>query len=331
MVVMLHASQLWSDNVPSHPSTWLNGAAGVDLFFVISGFVMALTRDSSPWSFIKRRVIRVVPLYWIMTTLMLVKTAAAYMHPDWARGTKHIALTVPYIAASYLFIPFHNSVGQVLPILGVGWTLSYEMLFYACFAIALSLRINPIRLLTPTFAALSIVGLFFTSPAIVTLASPLLLEFVAGLWLGNMAKAEKQYSKWISVAAGVVGIVALLSIPYPPPNLRPFAWGTAAFLIVFSAIGLERNLTLPKWTQKLGDASYAIYLAHFPIFTVCHRILNKGAFNSTHGEAITVTTCLLLSIGGAVCVHKFVEIPITAVVKEWAAQEVRLQLVTSTR
>lgn len=277
---------------------------------------MAITRDSSPWAFLKRRVIRVVPLYWLMTTVILVKAAIVYLHPGLAHGPPHAELTLPYIASSYLFIPFQNSVGQVLPILVVGWTLSFEMFFYACIAMAIALRKNATRLLTPIFAAFVLIGMFVKSPAIMTLASPLLLEFIAGLWLGEIVKSGRRINKNAAIAAGIIGIVVRLSIPLPSPNLRPFTWGLAAFLVVFSAIVLERNLRLPEWTQKIGNSSYSLYLSHVPIFSVCYRILNHGAFNSPHGESITVTTCLLLSLTGASVVHRFIEIPLTAAVKK---------------
>lgn len=331
IVVIFHAAGLWSENVSRHPRFWQNGAAGVDLFFVISGFVLALTHDRSPWAFIKRRVIRVVPLYWLMTTVMLVKAATVYIHPDLAHGAGHADLAMPYIAASYLFIPYRNSIGQTVPLLPVGWTLSFEMLFYAFFAIAIALRVNAIRLLAPIFAVFALVGMFVTSSAVMTLASPILLEFIAGLWLGNFAKSGRRINKNAAIASGIIGLVVILAIPMPSPNLRPFTWGLSAFLIVFSAIGLEQESRLPEWTQKLGDASYSLYLSHVPIFSVCYQILNRGAFTSPYSESITVTTCLLLSLTGAAFVHRLIEIPITVAVKGWITPEVRLQLVTSSR
>ncbi len=264
----------------------------------------------------KRRAIRIVPLYWLATTGMLIKAGIMAMHPELAHGAGHSALSVPYIAASYLFIPYRDTLGQVLPLLSVGWTLSFEMLFYACFAAAIWLRMSAIRLLAPLFALFIIGGLAFTSSAIMTLASPLLFEFIAGLWLGNLAKSGKCINRTFAVAAGAVGLVILLTVPLPSPAARAFTWGAGAFLVVLSAIGLERGLRLPAWLQKLGESSYSLYLVHIPIFSICYRLL-RGAFNTPHGAYLIVATCLVLSLGGAVLVHRFVEIPLTTAARGW--------------
>jgi peptidoglycan/LPS O-acetylase OafA/YrhL len=315
IVVLYHALHFWSDS-SGHPAYWSNGAAGVDLFFVISGFVMAITQEKSSWAFMKRRIIRVVPLYWILTTVMVAKAATIYLHPGLAHGAPHAELTIPFIVSSYLFIPYQSSIGT-LPILQVGWTLSFEMLFYAFFAIAISLRVNALRLVGPVFAGLAILALFVHSPAVTTLANPILLEFIAGLWLGKLASSGKGIGKVPAIASGVLGLCGLFYIPLPSANLRPFTWGVSAFLIVLSAIGLERSLRLPEWTQKLGDASYTLYLSHIPIFSICYRLLNHGAFTSAHGKIITVATCMVLSLFGAAFVHRFIETPVTAVAKRW--------------
>lgn len=315
-VVIYHAAGLWSQNA-GHPKFWENGAAGVDLFFVISGFVMALISESSPGMFMKRRIIRVVPLYWVMTTLMLIKIAASHAHPSLAHGD-YLAIPPAYIAASYLLIPYRNSVGVVAPLLLVGWTLSYEMFFYAWIYAAMALKTNVLRLLTPIFVGLSILGLFITAPAIMTLASPMLLEFLGGLWLGRAAKNGAVFNKRISIAAGAAGLAALLSILLPSPNARPFTWGVAAFLIVFSAVGLEPYLRLPNWTQALGDVSYSLYLVHPLMLPICYRILlRSGAFSAVHGEVITCLVCLAVTIPAAAFVHRLIEIPLTAAVKRW--------------
>jgi exopolysaccharide production protein ExoZ len=80
MVVVFHSTSIWSNKLASGNSRlcWDNGAAGVDLFFVISGFVMALScldrPDLSAMSFMWNRIVRIVPMYWIVTAIVVAKS-----------------------------------------------------------------------------------------------------------------------------------------------------------------------------------------------------------------------------------------------------------------
>ncbi len=120
----------------AHEQT-LNLGFGVDVFFVISGFIMAQTSlrefgmAGAPLRFFLRRLARVAPIYWLLTTLML---AGSLIAPS--------LLNVPtgglgHIVASYLFIPDARGAGEMRPVLALGWTLNYEMFFYALFSLAL--------------------------------------------------------------------------------------------------------------------------------------------------------------------------------------------------
>src|SRR5215467_252489 len=101
---------------------------GVDLFFVISGFIMVYSTDQlfgtahGPMEFLKRRLLRIVPLYWIVTSLYLALTL---LIPEFAKG-----YPAGFLIASYLFIPAARPDGVIEPLVGQGWTLNYEMLFY---------------------------------------------------------------------------------------------------------------------------------------------------------------------------------------------------------
>ena len=111
------------------------GNAGVDLFFVISGFVMVYAsermfgRAGGQLQFITRRLIRIVPLYWLVTPLYLVMALAI---PAFEKS-----YSVASVVASYLFIPWPRLDGIMQPLVGQGWTLNYEMFFYAIFAAAI--------------------------------------------------------------------------------------------------------------------------------------------------------------------------------------------------
>jgi exopolysaccharide production protein ExoZ len=154
LVVVMHSTRYASERLVKETPFFNTGGAGVDIFFVISGFVMIissqslLTRSDGWKQFGLRRIVRIVPLYWSLLTLKLV---TLLLVPSVLRVT-HIA---PWaIIGSYLFVPSFNHDGDIAPILFVGWTLNFEMFFYLLLAIALKFRLDPFKFVGGVFAAL---------------------------------------------------------------------------------------------------------------------------------------------------------------------------------
>lgn len=325
MVVCHHGTQLWSINVDGRPHYWETGAAGVDIFFIISGFVMAVSsmgKGSGPlaaWDFLKRRLIRVVPLYWILTTLMLLKVVLVALHPNLGHGLDHLSISVPYVIASYFFIPIRDSHGSILPLLEVGWTLFFEMFFYLWFTLALALRISIVRLLTPALLTLAAIGCLYKDswPTITFLANPLLLEFLAGLWLGWAIKRGFWINTHLSVLLGIAGIVAFFALPAPSALTRPVMWGIPAFLVILSSIMLEKRVgkSLPSGLLLVGDASYSLYLSHALTFTICYQILARlhilpSGIAHVQDEIVTALVCLIVSVPVSLLLYRFIENPL---------------------
>jgi len=164
LVAVMHITQAISIHVTGRGDAhyWGAGSAGVDIFFVISGFVMAITTQGEPargparlaaaWVFIQRRILRIVPLYWFYT---LLKAALLLAIP--ALAVKSTIEPV-HFAASLLFIPMKSPWGLVQPVLPVGWTLNFEMLFYMVFAIAIALGAPRVRFCLTVFLALFLAG-----------------------------------------------------------------------------------------------------------------------------------------------------------------------------
>jgi peptidoglycan/LPS O-acetylase OafA/YrhL len=326
MVVVYHATGLWG--VAAHgegrAGLWDNGAAGVDLFFIISGFVMAVStlgKDDGPGAartFMERRLVRILPLYWLITTALLVKLTMTYgrMAPQ-----DHVLVTVPYVLTSYLLIPYRNSTGSIRAILLQGWTLYYEMFFYVCFAAALAVRGKVVRTLTVGLGLLSAVGFFYNEswPAFFSLLNPLLLEFLSGLLLGRAVQLGRSINKR---AAGVLGCIALAVLfVVPAPHTLPMQrllWGVLSFFVVQGAVCWEDSLggRVPSWALLIGDASYSIYLAHYSAIHLSERVLVKfhiliegagGLGNELAVVALYIAVCVLLGLA----IYRWVEWPMT--------------------
>lgn len=313
MVVAYHATQAFGVG-----TIWESGAAGVDLFFVISGFVMAISclgkRDLSASAFLKGRIIRIVPLYWILTALIALKVLL--VHPT----VEHSEITLPYLASSLLFIPFRNSLGVTQPIVSAGWTLCFEMFFYGMIATALIFRTNIVRFVASTIISLSIAGLFVAgSPTVAaTWTNPILLEFLAGLLLGSAYLKGFRLGRVLPVVLGLTGIVAILHFaPGTLSRLRPIEWGIPSTLIVLAAVMMEDYVSkkTPAWMLKIGDASYSLYLTPFhPIVIVAlSRVVSRTML--PFPEAITTALSLSASVFIALIVHHYVEIPVTNYLK----------------
>jgi len=271
LVVLLHIQgieKLYGDPTKSLLG-WYEGAYGVDIFFVISGFIMMYVTHNKPSGpayareFFAKRIIRVVPVYWFYTFVLvclLLTVPQAFMDTkfDLMRTVK-----------SLFFIPQDQ-----LPIHSIGWTLNFEMYFYLVFALFLLL---PRKALLP-----GISGLFFILVIlgrVVTLESrlfwqitdPIVIEFVIGMVIGWFFVRDKTLPKGIAWACVLAGILLLiLSFFVRWGGHRLLFWGIPGGLIVLGALSLEQNeIPFSGSVSKLGNSSYSLYLSHpFTVFGV---------------------------------------------------------------
>jgi exopolysaccharide production protein ExoZ len=264
MVVAHHAESM----VPFSGHFFAFGSAGVDVFFVISGFVMAhSTRHFDPThrtsrqaiTFLIRRFIRVVPMYWL-ALLWTIKL-------DVFRGK----FSLEYLK-DFFFIARVHFTGNVWPQLIVGWTINYEMYFYAFFAIAM--LAGNWRYITFASSLIFLValgiGVNYSSPVINFYLSPLLLEFVAGVALYFLCGVKSSVSPKFAIGSFVIALSAIAvdngSLP------RILADGIPALIMVWA--GAVMKFGEGKRVPLLvGDASYSIYLFHLGLFSVLGQIL----------------------------------------------------------
>jgi exopolysaccharide production protein ExoZ len=278
--------------------------AGVDLFFVISGFIMTwLTwgrfgEQGMPVRFLLRRAIRIVPPYWFFTTVMI---AAVLVAPGQVRWT---TLGLPQIVSSYTFFPWPRPTdGKLNPILSQGWTLNYEAFFYVAFAVALCFR-NGLRWLVAAFVGLAVLH-YVVPPEMFVLrfySNPIILEFVAGIGIAHLYIRGLRVSVPGSIAiAGVAGLtyVAMTFLP-PLDDARFLELGlSAAFVVSSFALVAEatRQGRLRRVLRSAGDASYTLYLSH--AFTA--QLVAVVALRYWHGSrwwplalAVTAATAIAM-------------------------------------
>ena len=300
---------------------WPNGSAGVDLFFVISGFVMfsssrALAQRPGGWLvFVRRRLERIVPLYWLLT---LAKTAITLAAPAAAPSTR---LSAWNLAASFFFIPARDAAGIVRPVLPVGWTLNYEMLFYAIFAASLALRRRPLAVLLPVLLPLGLAGFWRQAdwPAALSLANGLVLELCAGVALAQAMAGGWRPRPQAAVAMLACGLALLVLVP-PAGPWRFLAWGGPALLVVAATVALEASLAgrLPALLLELGDASYAIYLSHVFVLPVLAHALARAGLPPVAQAAALLPASLAACAAVGLALHRYVDAPLQARLRQQA-------------
>jgi exopolysaccharide production protein ExoZ len=287
--------------------------AGVHLFFVISGFIMVYSstrlfgQATGPSEFLRRRIARIVPLYWAVTTVML-----AY---DLARGFAAADASGRLVLSSYFFVPYLRPSGEMGPLYGVGWTLDYEMFFYVVFAIALVGR--------RAVAVCSIIGLFAGFALIHGLSrslplpfgfwfNPIILEFSLGMLLGWAYHANFRLPAWmrpILFGAAAAGF-AWSASPWHLPLPDWIGLGLPSMLAV-AAVTLPQGALAFAAIDRLGDASYAIYLVHPMVIAVARMLSDRDYLKPGAMPWEYLFGVIAVSIAAALLVHDRFEKPLT--------------------
>jgi len=296
------------------------GSAGVDLFFVISGFVIVyasenlFAKPAGQRTFFQHRLIRIVPLYWIVTTIYIAIAATAPVFEK--------SYSVATILGSYFFIPVPRLDGVVEPIVGQGWTLNYEMLFYLVFAVVVAAP----RRLAVAASALLLIGLVFIGrfvddlPTAVSFwADPIIVEFIFGMGIALAYRQGVRLPRPGAAALIVAGFILLALLP-AGATPRALVWGIPAALIVAGSVFGSFALDARGWRIPVivGNASYALYLIHS--FAVRGTLFGAKALSLDVARApwlyllIAVATAVILGI----IVHYTLERPLIAALRRLA-------------
>ncbi len=302
------------------PWPWLRALpweAGVDVFFVISGFVMTYSsarlfgRRGAARLFLARRVARVVPLYWLFTTLTLaVALAAPRLLNDPISGGW------PAVVASYLFIPWPRQDGAMQPLFRLGWTLNYEMLFYGVFApFLLGGRKAGAAGVVLAICGLAAAGqsLRPTNPQLGFWTDPIVVEFAYGVALGALRTEGVRLPRAGSLLLLGFGVAAFAVVGVDDTQRRALSYGLpAACLVAGGALGpgWSNRSRLSRAALSLGDASYALYLVHPYPMRGLREIWLRVGLGGSGGIVSYILAAIALSCGLAVWLHRRLEIPL---------------------
>lgn len=257
------------------------GYLGVDLFFVISGFVMYVTsKNVSSGEFIRKRLHRIVPLYWVLTGVAMLAM---------------VGMGKPFeaqkLAASLSFLSFFK---WDMPVVYVGWSLEFEMLFYGCVAASLLLVKRPWPLTCAILGMAVVVGAVAqaTFPGAKFLTNPIMLEFLMGVVVAQ-ACTERRVGL---IEAGAL-VLAATAAHWFGSEIR-FFWGLPSAALVAGAVFL-RHRRLPRWMVASGDGSYSIYLIQFFTISATAKVLQRLAPQLNGDVFILFTTTVTVVIGMA--------------------------------
>lgn len=290
------------------------GAFGVDIFFVISGFIMAMICAANTRDFLIRRLIRIVPLYWLLT---LVFYAALVTHPAFDAEVKR---GLPELLKSLFFIPYARYDGTKFPILVVGWSLNYEMCFYLILSIAIMVSKKRAAI---TGAILLMVLMFtldhFPSAAAADFySSPIMLEFVGGIgafWVYTaMSQKKCAQIRPIFYAIGLFSIGFLAwyeGARYYLPTGTRAGLGIPAFFLMLSVVLISKSGKDWNWPLfvLLGDASYALYLTHTFVVSGFKHIVAWRLPLLDPATILGMASAMVLSSVVAIGVHLFLDRP----------------------
>jgi exopolysaccharide production protein ExoZ len=274
------------------------GAAGIDVFFVISGIVMVLSTQpgTTPGQFLLRRFIRVVPLYWLATVCVV-----AYFYLRYGGFP-----SVEHVLASLLFLPPPRP--HPFPLLYPGWTLNFEILFYLLLALSMLMADKRGFLLTATItaaiSALTILdirsGYYFLDYYL----NSQMLDFSVGLIVGMVLLRGVKVSR-IFGATLLAGSALLFTLKSgQSPVSLTWAGVLAAIALVIGLIAFEQAaLIRSRLTQYLGDASYSIYLAHPFVLWIASILMGKDRHVAAGWIAVGA------SVAFGILVHRYIEKP----------------------
>jgi len=298
------------------------GGAGVDIFFVLSGFIItytsskALQTSRTPLPFLRRRFVRIYPSYWIVITLFLI--IQLLFTSFYNAGAYNFTLS--NILATFFLLPNHTMVN------GVSWTLTYELFFYFLFSLAFFIPKKKIALLLAVLYAVVIIILHCfgynaeQEPGkwLQLLTLPMNTEFIMGIIAALIvSKIPSSAALWCLVGGTLLFIGgAVLQdtghiIVHNGFN-RVILFGIASFFIITGLVKYEllHKVNVHNFLLQLGEASYSLYLLHLPLVVACIKIIAKlGVENNLLIHLLLLGTIIIICYG-SILFFRFIEKPV---------------------
>lgn len=314
------------------------GAFGVDIFFCISGFMIMFTTEKGTEYFLRKRIIRIVPFYYLMT---FGTFALLVLFPSMFAQTQ---ASMVQLIKSLLFIPFDVGGGVLQPILRVGWTINCEMFFYLIFWAASHISHKYRGLICSGFMALIVTGSsilsgsnfltdFLTNTVgneaaanwmapVLFYGNPVMLEFVLGILCYYAAQKIYEKNSRVSEAIGsevlrfggkciaficlmeAVLLIIVLIITRTSVNMGGFGrflyWGLPSFVIVLAFFVAGLYIRMPEWTVKLGNISFSVYLVHYyPLLFIDRKICDFSTYSLSAVVGVILTLGMIILVSYA--------------------------------
>ncbi|MDB5119526.1 MAG: Peptidoglycan/LPS O-acetylase OafA/YrhL, contains acyltransferase and SGNH-hydrolase domain [Sphingobacteriales bacterium] len=303
------------------------GFIGVDFFFVLSGFIITYVHfadlhtpsSDSLKNFFKKRFLRIYPIYWVVafiTLLIYIKSTPWFLKD--ASLTMDLASPVilKFVAESFLLIPNEN-----MRLVGVAWTLSYEVLFYIMFAfgIAFGFKFAKITSLIWIFLVLSY---NLISPVkteyLSFLFNVIVLEFLFGCVVAYFIRKKIKISAFILFPILILLFLLLLKnihingLVFNRNLINVSLMGLFFAIITYLAVGFDKTNTTVKFPAVLiliGDASYSIYLSHNMFLSALTKLYGKlnPHYSTTGYMAFVATIIFIVTVVLGILIHLLVE------------------------
>jgi exopolysaccharide production protein ExoZ len=303
-VVFFHLKTVvgkYSDGSVTLPDCINIGQSGVDLFFVISGFIMVMiTYDEwgkvDPVKFLLKRFSRIYPVYWFYTLLTLL---AFYIRPMWVNASQHHSVDV---GATIFLLP-----SVTLPLVMVAWSLQFELLFYCAFSAAINRKRSVVIGIVTTITTIIIAvnSIFSMQDAwywCQFFTNPFIIEFLFGVLCALAVKNIcRKIHPIVLLSMLAFSLLCLPSIYFSSGEsalLQRIYFGMDYSLLVFSAVGLEAYIVkfVPAFFSTVGDGSYSIYLSHLLLLNA----VAKSWFLLVHSTNVILEYYCFITV--AVCI-----------------------------
>lgn len=275
------------------------GQLGVDIFFIISGFVMMYTTQDGSRNFLLKRIIRIVPLYWFITIIIFLFyfiSPGMFQSPD---------TNFEFFIKSLFFLPFDRNGTGHWPLVTIGWTLNYEFYFYILFWLACIISNKNRGVITVFFITIILITLSFFNNFISSIYSDLIIiEFALGILLFYFMKKDISKSFWV-----ILFIFFSILLKFDQDH-RFFLFGLPSFFIVTLFIKFNVKIFKTNILSLLGAISYSLYLSHLYVLGFFTKVINWNDIDNLFFKVIFFLISYMACVVVSLIVHKNFEIKI---------------------